>query len=356
MKQRFRILQRAGGVFYLHDNQTGKRKSLETTVKLVAQRLLQAQNAAHEQPILNLQLARTYLSATNPEMVKRTWQQVFDEIIKTKRDNTADRWIRAASDTSFDVIKSLPLFETQSHHFLKVLELGTVSTNVYLRRVHNFALDMSWLLAPVLPKKQWPPAHFTDKRAVTSEEHQRIITLEWDAERKAFYQLLWYLGGSQSDVASLRAEDIQWDERVIAYARQKTRGVACIHFSREVATILESLPRAGVLFSRISKMHEKHRAAEFKRRCSRLKIEGITLHSYRYAWAERAMACGYPERFAMTALGHNSKAVHRAYSKKAQFKLPALEDYEAVQRKIVPMPHRQQAPSDSVAGDTVKSS
>ena len=157
MKQRFRILQRAGGVFYLHDNQTGKRKSLETTVRIVAQRLLHAQNAAHEQPILNLQLARTYLSATNPEMVKRTWLQVFDEIIKTKRDNTADRWIRAASDTSFDVIKSLPLFETQSHHFLKVLELGTVSTNVYLRRVHNFALDMSWLLAPVLPKKQWPP-------------------------------------------------------------------------------------------------------------------------------------------------------------------------------------------------------
>jgi methionyl-tRNA formyltransferase len=39
----------------------------------------------------------------------------------------------------------------------------------------------------------------------------------------------------------------------------------------------------------------------------------VTLHSYRYAWAERAKTAGYPERFAQLALGHNSKAVHRAY-------------------------------------------
>jgi predicted RNA-binding protein Jag len=36
----------------------------------------------------------------------------------------------------------------------------------------------------------------------------------------------------------------------------------------------------------------------------------------------------------MQALGHTSKAVHRAYSRKAQVKLPPLEDYE---RKIVPL-------------------
>ncbi len=36
----------------------------------------------------------------------------------------------------------------------------------------------------------------------------------------------------------------------------------------------------------------------------------------------------YPERFAQLALGHNSKAVHRAYARKAQVTLPPLEDYE----------------------------
>ena len=62
-------------------------------------------------------------------------------------------------------------------------------------------------------------------------------------------------------------------------------------------------------------------------------MAGITLHSYRYAWAERAKRCGYPERFAQEALGHNSKAVHRADARKAQVLIPALEDYE---RKAVP--------------------
>ena len=59
-----------------------------------------------------------------------------------------------------------------------------------------------------------------------------------------------------------------------------------------------------------------------------LGISGVTLHSYRYAWAERAKRCGYPERFAQEALGHNSNAVHRAYARRAQVVLPSLEDYE----------------------------
>jgi integrase len=61
----------------------------------------------------------------------------------------------------------------------------------------------------------------------------------------------------------------------------------------------------------------------------------VSLHSYRYAWAERAKVAGYPERFAQESLGHNSKAVHRAYARKAQVLLPALEDYERQQRENV---------------------
>ena len=52
------------------------------------------------------------------------------------------------------------------------------------------------------------------------------------------------------------------------------------------------------------------------------------MHSYRYAWAERAKTAGYPERFAQEALGHNSKAVHRAYARKAKVELPSLGEYE----------------------------
>jgi hypothetical protein len=55
---------------------------------------------------------------------------------------------------------------------------------------------------------------------------------------------------------------------------------------------------------------------------------GGSLHSYRYAWTERARKSGYPERFAQEAFGHNSKAVHRAYARKAKVIIPTLESYE----------------------------
>jgi len=87
-------------------------------------------------------------------------------------------------------------------------------------------------------------------------------------------------------------------------------------------------------------MDEKHRASLFQRACRRVNVTGISLHSYRYSWAERARKAGYPERFAQEALGHNSKAVHRAYARKAKVELPPLEDYEKRHwdSKVIPMP------------------
>ena len=39
----------------------------------------------------------------------------------------------------------------------------------------------------------------------------------------------------------------------------------------------------------------------------------------------------------MEALGHSSKAVHRSYAKKAQVKIPALEDFE---QRIIALPEQ----------------
>ncbi len=69
-----------------------------------------------------------------------------------------------------------------------------------------------------------------------------------------------------------------------------------------------------------------------------------------YARAKRAKVCGYPERFAQEALGHNSKAVHRAYAKRAEVTLPSLDDYERQHEKgkIVPFSCPNAAGDDSV--------
>jgi hypothetical protein len=119
-------------------------------------RLLMAMNEAGKQPAMNLSLARVYLRHSDPLVTMRTWQKVLDEIIALKTGPTQACWKSAAKDKAFDLIRDRILIETQAEHFLAVLRPGTVSTNAFLRKVHNFVLDMNWLPAIVIPRRQWP--------------------------------------------------------------------------------------------------------------------------------------------------------------------------------------------------------
>ncbi|MDB6124621.1 MAG: Integrase family protein [Pedosphaera sp.] len=147
-------------------------------------------------------MARTHLLVSDAESINRTWKGVMDAIIGTKTGNTKVRWERAAESKSFDSIRNLSVVKTKADDFLGVLNRGTVSTNVFLRRIHNFAFDMNWLLSPVIAKRAWPKVEYGEKRAITLEEHQRIISREKNPERKAFYEMCWHVGGSQSDIAA----------------------------------------------------------------------------------------------------------------------------------------------------------
>ena len=61
----------------------------------------------------------------------------------------------------------------------------------------------------------------------------------------------------------------------------------------------------------------------------------VSLHSYRYAWAQRAKVSGMPLREAMAHLGHGSKAIHYAYSEKAEIVTLPLEYYEEIRQKKI---------------------
>jgi integrase len=339
MKNRFILFQRSG-VYYCEDTSTGKQTSLRTKDQADALRLLHAKNEAVHQPAMNLQIAQVYLQHGDPALSTRTWQSVMEQMLSDKAGNTLTRWQWAIRDKAFDSIRHRKLIETTADQFLAVLKAGAVATNVYLRRIHNYAVNMHWLPWPVLPKPNWPAVRYKEKRAITFEEHQKIITRERNPATRAYYELLWHLGGAQTDVATLTAEDVDWNDRTIAYRRHKTGTVSLISFGDEVAATLKTLPATGQLFPALARIHERHRAKLFLKRLATVGIRGVSLHSYRYAWAQRAKEAGYPERFAMQALGHSSKAVHRAYSRKAQVKIPALEDFEKrlAGNVIVPLP------------------
>jgi len=335
VKNRYRTVKvgSRGGTFYCEDAATGRRTSLFTKDEDEAERLVHAKNESERNPQLNRAIGMAYLSGTDPDSVTRRWQHVMDDIIKDKQGPTLKRYQTALKDPAFELITDRVLVETQPVEFLKVLRVGTVSTNVYLRRLQNHAVDMDWLPKRVLPKKLFPKIKHKDQRGITWDEHSRIIAREGNPERRDFYDLCWYLGGSQSDIAFLHAEDIDYRRRAFAYDRKKTSNLGGMRIGPKAWEVIERRPRTGPLFPYLVTVREADRATEFKQRCEGLGIHGVTLHSYRYGWAERSADAGYPERYAQRALGQNSKMVHRAYAKKAQKELPSLEEYEEAQRK-----------------------
>jgi integrase len=331
-------------MWYLHDKETDQRISLETKDKNRANELLVAHNEAAREPAFNLQKARVYLAASDPKVGTRTWENALNELISAKPAGSANRhrWETFAKDKALKSLLPLVIIETRADQMLNVLTQGKISTNVYLRRLQNFCIGMNWLPWPILPVKLWPRVRHKSKRAIKLEEHQAIIAREGNAERRDFYELLWELGGSQSDIACLEAEDADWSDWTICYNRKKLGHLTdsdikppLIKFGKRCAEILRRLPQKGPLFPYLRSVDCKDRATEFSQRCRGLGIKGITLHSYRYSWAERARKAHYPRRQAEEALGHNSKAVHIAYAKRAQVTIDSLEDYEERARKNV---------------------
>lgn len=328
MKYRFWLFKR-GGVFYVQDALTRKQESLGTKDRKEAERLRSTKEDAVAQPHVNLAIGKAYLAAHDPRLVQRTWRVVMDEFVQRGQDHTRKRRERAMRSTPFRRLRDRKLVETTADDLREILALGGYSTNHFLRCLHNLALGMGWIPCAIVPPKLWPIVRSRPKRGITSEEHQKIIAAEQNTERRHYYELLWEIGAAQTDTALLTAGNIDWQRRVLQYQRRKTGEWACIQIGNRLEALLRKLPSSGPLFPQIIKTNESARSSEFCRRCRTVEIKGVSLHSYRYAWAERAKAAGYPERHAQNALGHNSRAVHAAYAKGVVAVCPSLEAYES---------------------------
>jgi hypothetical protein len=74
---------------------------------------------------------------------------------------TAIRWRKFEFSAPMRMLANLPIYLTEATHLLAVLDhkKAGVSTNVWLRILHNRALDLGWLLAPVIPVRRvaWFP-------------------------------------------------------------------------------------------------------------------------------------------------------------------------------------------------------
>jgi integrase len=331
---KYRLFRRRNGVFYWQENDSSKQGTLRTSDRREAERLLNAMNESHREPTLNLNLARAYLAAHDPQMAKRTWQAVMDEMATHGIPSTQVRCARGFRSKAYDPIRHKPIVQTTGEDLLALLHANGNCVAHYLRRLHNLALDLNWLPWPILAKRAWPKIRSQGKRAITAEEHAAVIASAKNPERRAYYELLYETGAAQTDAANLTAEDIDWQSGILVYRRKKLGPFSepCrLTIGKKLRALLKSLPHSSDLFPSIKTASAKDRSAEFHRRCHLTGITGVSLHSYRHAWAQRAKACGYPQRFAQEALGHNSRAVHEAYAKGALVILPALDEYEQMQ-------------------------
>lgn len=261
MKRRFILYRRKrGGMFYLEDTQSKKQESLHTKNRADAVSVLNARNESTRQPQLNLQIAKAYLSGTDSSVTTRTWQTAIESLTNSKSGANQHRWRIAARDKAFAPLLPRVIIETPGELLLTVMQTGTVSTNVYLRRLHNFCVDMNWLPWPLVPKRQWPAVKFKEKRAITLEEHQKIIAAEGNPERKALYQLCWHLGASQGDIANLKGEDVDWQNGTVSFTRKSQRHPATE--SMHSVVIARARRESVIGRQRLARIRHAHRESD----------------------------------------------------------------------------------------------
>src|SRR6202789_128417 len=226
MQERFRMFCRAGGNFYTRDKITGRSESLGTDNRNVAKQLLAARNQAAAQPQLNRTMAKAYLSAKSPDLLTRTWADVMEHYSATGFKSTRKRKATAFRSRPFAHLRGLALMDTEAAHLLAVLEHERAgnSAHHYLRRLHNYALHLGWLLMPVMAEAAWPEIRTKKFTAITEEEHRRIVEREPNLERKLYYEMLWETGGSQGDIACLRWDQIDLPNETIRFVRRKLAG------------------------------------------------------------------------------------------------------------------------------------
>ena len=110
--------------------------------------------------------------------------------------------------------------------------------NQYLKCLQNIAVGMGWSKT-ILPPKLWPPRKKLPKRrAITKDEHGKILASEKNPEHGDYYQIIWETGAAQSDAANFSAMNINWQQRRFSYIRMKTGERCTIQFGPRLEALL----------------------------------------------------------------------------------------------------------------------
>ena len=80
MKTKYTLFRRGGILLFPRHAPPASKQVCAPRDETEASSLINARNEAHRQPVLNLHLARAYLTASDPAFVERTWQTVMEQL------------------------------------------------------------------------------------------------------------------------------------------------------------------------------------------------------------------------------------------------------------------------------------
>ena len=252
MLNKYRLFQRANGVFHCQDNESGQESSLRTKDRRAAEKLLHVQNEAQRLPTLNLTMARAYLSAHDGNMSTRTWAAVMREMGTHGIESSQERCTRTFGSKAFDPIRHKPLVQTTAEDLLSIVHNNGHSIAHYLRRLHNLACEFGLVgladpCQACLAKdpRQAPPRR--DCRR-TREDHR-----EREESGKACLLRIPLRDGRGSVRRSgTHGGDFDWQDRLLVYHRKKLgpdSEPARLSVGAKLRELLESLPKSGDLLS-----------------------------------------------------------------------------------------------------------
>jgi hypothetical protein len=159
---------------------------LRTRDKEEARALLHAKNEALRQPVLNRQIARVYLTASDPQIAKRTWQNVMDKMSMinhrfgevvysyTRSQAVADGIQVEVTRTAQEAGIHFPVFLTRSVYDAYV----TVPPDVAGQDEAGRLWDVVWMLRFAIRKAHTGQARLPFALYVRNDNHRpRVIKL-----------------------------------------------------------------------------------------------------------------------------------------------------------------------------------
>jgi len=330
-KKKYYLFKRQGR-YYLQ-NQHGKQTSLRTKDPREAEKILASLVATNGSPAAVVRKqALMMLRENDPQYFGRSWGQLFDKYIaRCELPQQRERLRRSLESPVLQSIRAEQIVGTEADAFIESILRLKRSIRYHVQLAYRYGIKINWVSRDLIADDLWPEVRWKNFRAITQEEHRRLCETVEDPERRNYYELCWHIGASQGDAARLDASNIDWERKLLVFRRAKLKSdkpPARIRIGPALEELLKRLPSHGPLFPKISKEKTNRRSGDFWRRCRRLGFPpGCVLHSYRYAWIQRAAQAGMPERYAMAMMGHQSRMVHESYAEKAVIECPSLEEF-----------------------------